>query len=226
MRYLTATLCLSVLFCLYGCDKSDDLIVDETQGVEYEVGDLFIDKYGNKGYVCKKKKGTSYEYIMVVSADEGYTSWGLLDLKVAPYDTLKSNSMSLLFDFFGIAMLHCTKSIGIEKFPAQKWCDDKNYGDKYPSGASWHLPTASEIECFKSISDIDSLLGVNNKYYWSCIEDIKGCDGFIIPNENYLPKDRAMPVNLDGETTRNKDLWVKRNKYYVRAVKYIYYKRD
>ena len=226
MRYILVTLCLSILFCLCGCDESDKVIVDETQGVEYEIGDLYIDKYGNKGYICRKDKGSSYESIMVVSADEGFTSWGPLNLRVAPYDTLKSYSMSTFFEYFGIAMLHCAKTLGIENFPAQKWCDDKNHGYKYPSGTSWHLPTPSEIECFSSISGIDSLLGLNNKYYWSCVEDITGCDGFIIPNENYLPKDRALPVNLEGETFRNKDLWVKRNKYYVRAVKYIYYERE
>ena len=227
MRYLLVTLSLSVIFCLCCCEEeSDKVIVDETHGVEYEVGDLYIDKYGNTGYICNKKSVSSYESIMIVSADEGFTSWGPLDLKVAPNDTLyKPYSMSIFSDYYGIAVLHLAKTLGIEKFPAQKWCDDKNQGDKYTSGTSWHLPTPNEIECFNSISGIDSLLRSNNKYYWSCIEDIKGCDGLIIPDETYLPKDRAVPVNLEGETFKNKDLWVKRNKYYVRAVTYIYYER-
>lgn len=224
MKYLLINgslriVCALCICCLYSCeDESDKVIIDETQGIEYEIGDEYIDKYGNRGTVCKKKEYAHSKSIMVVSADEVLASWGPLDLKVAPYDSLRLYSMD--HEDIGIAMLQCARALGIEKFPAQKWCDDKNHGEKFVSGSSWHLPTNGEVEYFFGRFNTES------KYYWSCIEDIQGCDGSTVINGNYLPKDRAMPVNLDGDSFKNKDLWVKRNKYYVRAVKYIYYERD
>lgn len=216
---------LSLICLLCGCDKSDDIIIDETHGVPYQLGDLYIDEYGNEGIVCRTQDKYRHKMIMVVSSDEGYASWGPLDQQVSPYDTLKAHYSSRYFEYYGIAILQCAKSYGIEKFPALKWCNDKNHGEKYPKGTSWHLPTDDELACINVIFGDDESVDLNNKYYWTCIEDISGCSDYGISNDNFLPKDRAMPLNLNGETLGNKDLWVKRNKYYVRAVKYIYYEK-
>lgn len=219
---LIVSITLLGFFC--ACDESDKIILDETHGITYKLGDLYIDEYGNEGFVCK----TPDEYhkmIMIVSSDEGYASWGPLDLQVSPYDTLETYYSSQYFEYYGISILQRAKSYGIEKFPALKWCNDKNHGEKYPTGTSWHLPTDAELACISVISWYDKSIDLYNKYYWTCIEDISGCSDYGTSIRNFLPKDRAMPLNLNGETLGNKDLWVKRNKYYVRAVKYIYYEK-
>lgn len=225
MRLLVITLGIILLNLLCGCDKSDEIILDETHGITYELGDLYTDEYGNEGIVCRTQDKYKHKMIMVVSSDEAYMSWGPLDQQVSPYDTLKAYYSSRYFEYYGIAILQCAKSLGIENFPALKWCNDKNHGEKYPSGTSWHLPTNEELECINIISWYEDSVDLNNKYYWTCIEDISGCSDFGVSNMNFRPKDRAMPLNLNGDTFSNKDLWVKRNKYYVRAVKYIYYEK-
>lgn len=215
----------TILLCLLnGCDESDKIILDETQGVDYQLGDLYVDEHGNKGIVCRiQGRLSKQKIVMIVSMDEGYESWGPLNQQVAPYDSLSTSYKKSHFDNYGIAILRCAISLGLEKYPALKWCDDKNHGEKYPTGSSWHLPTDEELECISVIASYGESVDLHNKYYWTCVEDIKGSSDYGASNANYLPKDRAMPLNLNGDTFSNKDLWIKRNKYYVRAVKYLYY---
>ena len=142
--YITA-----ILLCLiYGCDKSDKIILDETQGVDYQLGDLYVDEHGNEGIVCRiQGHSKNQKIVMIVSLDEGYESWGPLNQQVAPYDSLRSIYAISNFDGYGIAILRYAIGLGLEQFPALKWCNDKNHGEKYPTGSSWHLPTKEELEC-------------------------------------------------------------------------------
>lgn len=216
---------LSVILLFFSCTEADNLILDATDGQTYFKGDVYTDKYGNQGIVC-----TTFETdntIMIVSLDEALLAWGPLDMKVSPYDSISIFHGSGFYDseYYNLAVLRSAMIMGIEQFPALKWCNDKNHGEKFPSATSWHLPNLKEFYRIKSavkyLPDID----ISNKYYWTCLEDLKGCSDYGLSTENYLPKDRAMPLNLQIQTFSNKDLWNKRNKYYVRAVKYIYYER-
>lgn len=222
MRQITPFIRSLALLLLCGCSESDSLIIDETKGIEYSTGDIYIDKYGNQGIVCH----VSPKKIMIVSSDEAYLSWGPLDVKVTPYDSLKAYyDHSDDFEYYNLAVLSCALTLGIDQFPAMKWCNDKNNGEKNPSGASWHLPNRVELTALRNFDYYCPNMGFDpqNKYYWTCIEDIRGCSSYGLSTDNFVPQDRAMPLNLTGETLSNKDLWTKRNKYYVRAVKYIYY---
>ena len=74
MKYLLINgslriVCALCICCLYSCeDESDKVIIDETQGIEYEIGDEYIDKYGNITQEGKNSEAASFiEDCMITS---------------------------------------------------------------------------------------------------------------------------------------------------------------
>ena len=105
--------------------ESDEHVADETTE-DYQLYDYYIDSYGNEGIVARivSSNQSSRKYIIVLSADETYTYWGPMGELVYKYDTLQFSTLGK--PSFGIAMLQSMKSLGVERFPAQAWCDQKN----------------------------------------------------------------------------------------------------
>ena len=226
MLFLSAFVLLS---CSY---ESDELFSDETTE-EYQIYDYYVDEYGNEGIVVHISSSSSgNKYIIVLSADESYTYWGPMGEKVYNYDTVKLSAPN--HPSFGIAMLQSMKLRGIEKYPAQAWCDQKNQNEPFPRGGSWRLPTYDEFTTIffsesylsginKALSKIGGTTVDADNLYWTCVEDI---DGYITVNGQaigYDQENRALLITPENITFSNKDRWLKKNKYHVRAIKYIYY---
>lgn len=214
------------------CDfESDDLILDETHGVDYHSGDLYVDDYGNRGIVAYVKRN---QCVVVISADEAVLPWGDMGAAVVKTDSVRSGT--IYDDQFSLAMLQLMINIGISNFPAQQWCNDKNHGEPY--SGSWRLPTnyemrdmlfkASATSLNKELDKIGGDLIDENALYWTCVEDYPGFD-FVkkAPEEffTYNPKERALPVTPKNKTTADKTNWHKDIEYRVRAIKYVYYER-
>ena len=235
MRYLKYLLFIGIAFLLHSCSdhESDDLFTDDTTE-EYQLYDYYVDDYGNEGIVVYIQSSNHYskKYIIVLSADESDQSWGPMGELVYDCDSIKFSDLKE--PAFGVAVLQSMKSRGIDRFPAQAWCDQKNQSEPYPRGGSWRLPTYDEFKkIFKSgnnLSDINNALfaiggtTVNEEYfYWTCVEDF---DGYITIEQQTLDYDkenRAILSTPTNSTFSNKDRWIKKNKYNVRAIKYIYY---
>ena len=209
--------------------KSDDLFVDEVDP-NVKLYDLYVDKYGNEGIIAciYKNRTDDYGYIIAISLDESIEPWGPMDELVYKADV--SDNSVLSHDSFGLMMLQSMKSMGIHRFPAQKWCDDKNHGEQYPYTGSWRLPSLVE---FRSIPNINALnqaieaLGgtplSEYELYWTCVEDF---DNYMTVNYNYQDYDkenRAIPVTPKYVQYTDKDRWIKKNKHHVRAIKYVYF---
>lgn len=229
MFYILTTICV-MFFC--GCNtESSDVILDERDD-DYVLYDYYVDSYGNEGIVADILKD---RYIMVISADESYQSWGMMGKDIFSGDTATSfiNNRE-----FGLLMLQTMKSIGIEKFPAMEWCDRKNEGDRYANAGSWRLPSKSEFHNMAGInsgklkyindalSEIGAPLISEDKFYWTCVEDIEGYIKIDGMESDYDQANRAVVTSPDNFTYGVKDRWLKKNKYYVRAIKYIYYRSN
>ena len=226
-----------IMLTTTSCFKPDEnlVVVDETRGRLYELYSRYIDENGNKGIVVYAERG---KCIIVMSCDEAYLPWGNMGQTIMPSDTIKS-----VYDNrygYGIEVLNRMRSIGIEEFPAQKWCDDKNCGNDIYSG-SWHLPTIHELKTIfrggrysSKIADLNDVLNrfnntpvIDQEEYWSCIEDIPGAinnDEDKIIGELYDSGNRAIPVRPKLTFNPDKTTWYKKERHNVRAIKYIYYK--
>lgn len=235
IKYLK--LALIVFTISFGaCDfESDNLFLNETTE-DYQLYDYYVDDYGNEGIVAYiyNSSNSSRRYILVISLDETFLSWGPMDLLVYDCDSL--NYTAFLTEKFPIAMLQSMKSLGIERFPAQEWCDKKNAPDSYPYGGSWHLPSRDELLKIFSydghhLSSLNSALyntgGTlihSEDYFWTCVEDF---DDYITiggQSYDYDKKNRAIIMTPTNSTTSDKNNWIKKTKHHVRAVKYIYYR--
>ena len=85
-------------------------------------------------------------------------------------------------------------------------------------GSESHLSSINDALIRIGGTTIDS-----DNYYWTCVEDI---DGYItVDNQaiGYDQENRAVLSSPTIYTFSNKDRWIKKNKYHVRAIKYIYY---
>ena len=130
-------------------------------------------------------------------------------------------------------MLHAMKSRGIERYPAQRWCDRKNNGKLAYSG-SWMLPSYRLFYSIcgyngtnvNSLNDALRTIGgttIIDDHYWTCNEDV---DGYITiggQNHDYDQANRALVVTPYNQTWANKDHMLKKLKSRVRAIKIIYY---
>lgn len=208
--------------------KSDDLIIDEVDE-NCNLYDYYVDSYGNEGVIVCKYENGDKKYIIALSADEGYEYWGPMDDYVYRVETV-SNYSVLSTNIFGLMMLQNMYAVGMDKYPAQKWCYDKNYGDPYPRAASWRLPSYTEMTILPNINKLNEALEAiggtpidTKELYWSCTEDHDGYLLVGIQNNDYDRANRAVPKSFNNTTLNNKDSWIKKNKYKVRAIKYVYY---
>lgn len=233
--YFNITILLFCVTILVSCSfESDDLILDETAGHNFNLYDQYEDGYGNLGvvvYVSKKTSSISNKYIIVISADESKQKWSETNSAVVRADSI---GLTEIHDHqFGIGVLQLMQSTGIEEFPAQNWCNLKNHTDVY--AGSWHLPTHYELKTLllNKVDDVNYTLQKiggdlidENALYWTCVEDYPGCDILSSTSENkttYSPENRAIPITPKYKTHPDKDRWLKTNEYRVRAIKFVYY---
>lgn len=225
---------------LVSCEdlESDPLLVNEMDE-EYQLYDYYIDKEGNEGIVACIGKGNAllnypkgYEYMIIISSDESLQSWGPMGEILMQKDS--ASTWEFRRPTAGITMLQSMNSRGMNRYPAQNWCFSKNKSREI-SSSSWHLPTFYELlQIFGSkgsnISKLNHALQLmggklidDSKFYWTCMEDY---EGYITVDDLELDYDQANRAVLTSpliSTSSNKDRWLKKNKYYVRAIKYIYY---
>lgn len=225
------SICVAAMILVFGaCDlhPSEDVpIIDETFGIKFTFGDRYIDKYGNMGIVAY----VSDRYIIAISCDETELSWGIMGQTVMPKDTISAiNTVG----GYGIDVLRRMRSLGIENFPAQKWCDDKNRGEDVYAGC-WHLPSAYTLQKLTDNGKKDLLnkrlrIGgtqLSDEEYWSCVEDLPGCgvdadDDTLVGEIQHDSDNRAIPIVLPYSANYSKSSWQKKDIHRVRAIKYIY----
>lgn len=211
------------------CDyESDSPIL--TPDREYKLYDSYEDENGNKGVVAHV---LDEYYTIVVSCDEIEASWGPMGELVYNGDSINNDIINQ--NSFGLAMLQSMKARGIERYPAQAWCDLKNGSEPYPSVSSWRLPSHYEMALIfgTSGSKVNTLNNYISRYggkriqkdelYWTCVEDF---DGYLTINNqtsDYDKENRAIARTPTNKVYSNKDRWIKKNTYRVRAIKYIYH---
>lgn len=224
-----------LLALFYSCSfESEGVFTDDTTE-EYELYDYYVDSYGNEGIVAyiHHSSRLKRKHIIVISADESYQSWGPIGERVYKSDSV-SRSVCTASEF-GLAVLQSMCSIGMERYPAQSWCYSKNQQEVYPRAGSWRLPSENEFKltiCGSKAELLNSALKgiggtpiLTNQMYWTCTEDF---DNYIINGDtsDYDCKNRAVIISPTINTYfnySNKERWLKKNKYYVRAIKYVYY---
>lgn len=229
------TILLTMLLCAACTFKANGVYTDDTTE-EYELYDYYIDSYGNEGIVAYIYSSSYYKYIIVISADEAYLPWGPMGERVYKSDSVSSSA--LRNPSFGVAMHQAMYSIGIDRYPAQAWCNRKNGENELPRAGSWRLPSYYELRTLfgeegKNVQNINNALnGIggtpltttgNDDKYWTCVEDI---DHYVTINgqeSDYDRENRAIIISPDIYTFGNKDRWLKKNYYRVRAIKYVYY---
>lgn len=225
--------------CLCSCDKeSDALLVDELDE-EYQLYDYYVDKYGNEGIVVYKLNGASsskypkgYKYIIVMSSDESIQPWGPMDEIILKKDSALTSEFR--HPSIGITMLQSMYSKGIDRYPAQQWCFEKNHSSEI-AASSWRLPSYYEMTQIlgtsgKNVANINHAL-INtggtllddSHFYWTCMEDYENYISVKGVTSDYDQANRAVLTSPHISTWGNKDRWLKKNHYYVRAIKYIYY---
>ena len=225
-------LAVSFLTVCSSCDhESESICVDDTTE-PYQLYDYYVDQYGNEGIVVYKLTSASKEQI-VMSADEAVLPWGPTGEQVFAVDSVPSTMLRNAS--YGIAMLQTMKSRGIDKYPAQAWCNQKDRGEKYPQGSSWHLPTywelviifgdkgASVDKINKALTDIGGTPLTSGSMYWSCTEDYEGYAKIRDVVSDYDSENRAVITSPARSTYSTKERWIKKNSHNVRAIKYVYY---
>ena len=219
---------LITLSCLACSFESEGVILDE-RGEEYELYDYYIDEFGNEGIVVC----ISDSFVVVMSADESYQSWGPTNEQLYPYGDISENFNRV---DYGVAMHQLMKAKGIERYPAQNWCDKKNGGKEYSYAGSWRLPSFKELKDIfgangayvgriqSSLKNIGGTLLNTENMYWTCTEDYIDYVTIKDLETDYDPENRAVITSCLIATLGTKDRWIKKNKHYVRAIKYVYYK--
>lgn len=131
LSYIIATLLI-----MSACEASG--IADVTGGKNYELYDYYVDKHGNEGIVIYKQSKKSGEgtYILVLSLDESECTWGKEGESVADNDTSIRD-----YDERALFLNQRATYLGLDKFPAFKWCLAKNHSKEYPDINSWILPS-------------------------------------------------------------------------------------
>lgn len=210
------------------CDfESDDLILDETHGIDYHYGDPYEDEFGNRGVIGYIDRSNR---VIVISTDEAVLPWGKTETAVVGADSVYTSA--IFKSKFSLGMLQLMINKGISNFPAQNWCNQKNHGEPY--FGSWRLPTTYEArDILKNANRINAGLEEiggdlidEDALYWTCVEDLVGYDILKDAPEDfytYNPIARAIPVTPKYKTPTDKSRWHKDIEYRVRAIKYIYY---
>ena len=216
------------------CDyEAESVCIDDTTE-EYQLYDYYIDQYGNEGVVAYILKSGSKKQI-VISADETCLPWGPTGEQIYELDSVPQTILTN--PSYGIAMLQTMKARGIERFPAQAWCDQKNHGERYPQGGSWHLPTYWELVLIfgekgarvsslnKALQSVGGTVLSLDNMYWSCTEDYKGYVTITNVISDYDSENRSVITSPARTTYSTKERWMKKYSHYVRAIKYVYYER-
>jgi hypothetical protein len=217
MKHLiTITVMLAIALCA-SCDKKNDKGSDDdnntppavvptptpTTAKKYVVGN-FYNENGIKGIIYKIIDEDSL-HGMIVSLDETNCTWAIDSVT----ELVKTEATD---EFNGMTNMEKIRLLGIDKYPAFKWCDDKNTNGV----TGWYLPTSYElIDIYDSyintaISFADSLkmnegTDFSSVVYW-------GSNEIFPPN---LPVN-AQSVNfLNGEMITT----AKNTKHAVRAVR-------
>lgn len=156
---------LALCFILTSCEGSG--IADITAGKEYELYDYYIDKNGEEGiviYIDSGKNETDIDYILVMSLDETECIWSKTGVSIA-------NNDKSIKDYYEVGLFLNQRAyyLGLEKFPAFKWCIDKNRSKKYPDINSWVLPSL-----YHHSKHIPSLLRENQELINHHIENYGG----------------------------------------------------
>ena len=227
MRITNYILFFTTLVLFLACnEQSDYVFIDERASEEYLNGDYYIDEYGNEGVVGYISTRTP-EMVMIVSIDEVLLPWGPMDESICDNDTMNVNVLTN--PSFGLSMLQSMQAKGIDRFPAMAWCNRKNGSESLACAGSWRLPTRYELNLIFAnmkgindmLADLDGIPIRSGRYYWTCLEDyetsgtgLSDCD----------PANRALPVNSSNMSPEDKDYWLKKNQYYVRAIKYLYFR--
>ena len=225
-----------LMSCVSCTFESEGVYTDDTSE-EYELYDYYIDEYGNEGIVAARLyDSSSYELcrIIVISLDETCLPWGPTGEVIYKRDVYNKNEFSQ--PEFGVAMHQEMMSLGVEKFPSQNWCNQKNKGEKYPRAGSWRLPTKKEYDFIfgdggakveklnNALRSVGAITIKTENFYWTCVEDYDGYVSIKDLESDYDPENRAIIMTCNNTTQGYKDRWLKTNRYYVRAIKYIYYK--
>ena len=232
MKLKTYILFVTCLF-LCSCHKSSGVYTDEMDR-DYRLYDYYEDAYGNAGVVASIVSNKNENGIIVISLDEANLPWGPMGEIVYNDSITGSGSLEV---YFGVAMLQIMKAVGIDHYPAQAWCDAKNGDETYVRGGSWRLPTYHELRL--TFGDEGSCVPALNQallkaggtpistdvfdMYWTCVEDKPKFVKFSDVENTYDPANRAIPVNYQYRFYTDRDQWIKKNRYNVRAIKYIYY---
>lgn len=218
---------------LMSCDRKAEGVYTDDTTEEYQLYDYYIDEYGNEGIVAYIYTLTTLEkYIIVISIDEAYESWGPMD-EIVYKDTISTTGLE--DPSFGVAMHQAMTSIGIERFPAQAWCNRKNAEEPHPRAGSWRLPSYKEYEQIfgddgknvpnlnKALSGVNGTLISSEQQYWTCVEDFPDYWSFANSENSYDQANRAITILPNLRAYTLKDRWLKKIKHNVRAIKYVYY---
>lgn len=237
MKRTIYALLLCCLFIGAACDKYSGEFIYNPEAMNYNLYDVYVDENGISGVVV----ATEWNHIIILSMDESYESWGPMgELVYWNSDVTKS---ILNDEVFSLAVMQNMKSLGLNRFHAQAWCNRKNGSDTDPFVGSWRLPSVYEFKLiFESrydgvyhyngidINRLNSVLTQNggtpvdeDKMYWTCVEDFD--DYIVLSNStsDYDKLNRAVARSPKGMYYSNKDNWIKKNKHYVRAIKYVYF---
>ena len=222
----------------FSCEKeSNSVFVDELDE-EYQLYDYYVDECGNEGVVAYIRNSSSiieypkgYKYIIVLSLDESFEPWGPMGEIVMKKDSVSSSDLRQSTS--GIIMLQCMNSRGIERYPAQCWCFNKNQSKEIGT-SSWRLPNINELRQIfgtigknvpylnQAIKSYGGTLIDDNRSYWTCIENY-GYTTYSEQDSDYDQANRAITISPHASTSEDKDIRLKKNSYYVRAIRYIYY---
>ncbi len=226
-RITVSLICFAMLIlCCLSCSfDSSEVYTDETTE-EYELYDYYIDSYGNEGIVAYNSPTKK----IVISSDESFLSWGPMGELVYKSDSISFSYLTS--PYFGTAVHQIMKSMGVGRYPAQAWCDLKNMNEQFPRAGSWRLPSYRELrlifedgveELNKALLSIGgSIIDVNN-LYWTCVEDFDNYIQIEGVSLEYDKENCAIMTSPNNSTYSYKDRRLKKNKYFVRAIKYVYY---
>lgn len=200
---------------LVSCEGSG--IADITNGKEYQLYDYYIDKNGEEGIIVSSYK----KKILVMSLDESECIWSKTGFTVANNDTIIKN-----YDERALFLNQRATYLGLENFPAFKWCIDKNRSKKYPDINSWILPSLDHQSrhITSSIRYNYELINEHIINYGGTPLDSEAC--YWLADEPSLIYTSSEVSDLEHSLafTMSKD-WIvsKERKCKVRAFKYILY---
>lgn len=210
---------------LTSCDVESNEEILNKLNEDYHLYDYYVDEYGNEGIVSwiyypssnEDKYPNGYSVVMVISCDEAYLPWGPMGESFTELDSVTSY-YSLPDPEVGMTILQSMYAKGIDKYPAQEWCFNKNKSTEI-NGNSWRLPSFNEMRHVRG--NYDSInkailsvggtkIGETDDKYWLC----------RTYSENYAS---TFKLNLTKEDLNENDYQFKKNYNLVRAIKYIYY---